>query len=102
MFSIPIMSEDQVLIFLGDLDETKTTEMDGVSAKLLTMAALVLTKPLTNILNLSIKTNLFPTQWKTGRVIPILNFGNRLDQNPFYAHLAKFLSDMYMILYTIS
>ncbi len=49
MFSIPIMSEDQVLKFLGDLDETKTTGMDGVSAKLLKMAAHVLAKPLTKM-----------------------------------------------------
>ncbi len=74
MFSIPIMSEDQVLKFLGDLDETKPTGMDGVSAKLLKMAAHV---PLTNILNLSIKTNQFPTQWKTGRCTPSHKSGNR-------------------------
>ncbi len=42
MFSIPIMSEDQVLKFLGGLDETKTTGKDRVSAKLLKMAAHVL------------------------------------------------------------
>ncbi len=59
-FSILIMSEDQVLKFHGDLDETKTTGMDGVSAKLLKMAANVLAKLLTNILNLSIKAGQFP------------------------------------------
>ncbi len=83
MFSIPIMSEDQVLKFLGDLDETKTTGKDGVSANLLKMAAHVLAKPLTNILNLSIKTDQFPTQWKTGRVTPIHKSGDRSDQNNF-------------------
>ncbi len=83
MFSIPIMSEDQVLKFLGDLDETKTTGMDGVSAKLLKMAAHLLAKPLTNILNLGIKTNQFPTQWETGRVTPINKYCNRSDQKNF-------------------
>ncbi len=83
MFSIPIMSEDQVLKFLGDLNETKTTGKDGVSATLLKLAAHVLAKPLANILNLSIKTNQFPTQWKTGRVTPIHQSGNRSDQNNF-------------------
>ncbi len=83
MFSIRIMSEDQVLKFLGYLDETKTTGKDGVSAKLLKIAAHVLAKPLTNILNLSIKTNQFTTQWKTGRVTPIHKSGNRSDQNNF-------------------
>ncbi len=81
MFSIPIMTEDQVLKFLGNLDETKTTAKDGISAKLLKMAAHVLAKPLINILNLSIKTNQFPTQWKSGRVTPIHKSGNRSDQN---------------------
>ncbi len=83
MFCIPIMSEDQVLKFLVDLDETKTTGMDGVSAKLLKMSAHVLAKPLTNILNLIIKTNQFPTHWKTGRVTPIHKSSNRSDQNNF-------------------
>ncbi len=83
MFRIPIMSEDQVLKCLGDLDERKTTGKDGVSAKLTKMAVNVLAKPLTNILNLSIKTNQFPTQWKTGRVTPIHKSGNRSDQNNF-------------------
>ncbi len=96
MFSIPIMSEDKVITFLGDLDETKTTGMDGVSAKLLKMAAHVLAKPLTNILNLIIKTNQFPTQWKSGRVTPIHKSGNRSDQNNFrptaiLCTLSKFL-----------
>ncbi len=61
MFSIPIMSEDQVLKFLGDLDETKTKGKDGVSAKLHKMATHVIAKPLANILNLIIKTNQFAT-----------------------------------------
>ncbi len=62
MFTIRIMSEDQVLKVRGDLDETKATGMDGVSGKLLQMAAPILVKPLPNILNFSIKTNQFPTQ----------------------------------------
>ncbi len=47
------------------------------------MAAHVLAKPLINILNLSIKTNHFPTQWKTGQVTPIHKSGNRSHQNNF-------------------
>ncbi len=49
------MSEDQILKFLGDVDEAKTTGMDGVSTKLLQIAAPVLAKTLTNFLNLSFK-----------------------------------------------
>ncbi len=47
------------------------------------MAAPALAKPFTNILNLSIKTNQFPTQWKTGRVTPIHKSGNGSHQNNF-------------------
>ncbi len=83
MLSIPIMSEDQVLSFLGDQDDTKMTGVDIISAKLLKMAAHVLAKLLTNILNISIKANQFPTQWKTGRVTPTHKSLNRSDQNNF-------------------
>ncbi len=50
MFIIPIMSEDQVLTYREEHDETKTTDMDGIkAAKLLKMAAFVVAKPSINI-----------------------------------------------------
>ncbi len=41
------MTQDEVLKLTGSLDDNKTTGMDGVSPKLLTMAELVLTEPFT-------------------------------------------------------
>ncbi len=43
------MTEDEFLKLIESLDENKTTRMDGVSTKLLRMAAPVLTGLLTKI-----------------------------------------------------
>ena len=65
------------------MKENKATGLDGVSAKLLRLAAPVLTKTVTHILNQSILTGHFPTSWKLGKVTPIHKSGNRSDRNNF-------------------
>ena len=82
-FSIPLITEEEVMKLIGNLGENKATGLDGVSAKLLRLAAPVLCKTVTNILNLSISTGQFPSTWKLGKVTPIHKSGNRSDQNNF-------------------
>ena len=65
MFTIPLMTQEQVLKLSPDVDETKPNITDGVSARLLKMAAPVLVGSIAKILNLSIQSNKFPTSWKT-------------------------------------
>ncbi len=83
-FSIPLITEEEVMKLIGNLGENKATGLHGVSAKLLRLAGPVLFKPITKILNLSISTGQFPTTWKLGKVTPIHKSGNRYDQNNFW------------------
>ena len=82
-FSIPLIPEDTVIELLSNLDVHKTTGLDGVSAKYLKLAAPVLSRSITSILNKSITTGQFPTKWKTGRVTPIHKAGNKSECNNF-------------------
>ncbi len=68
---------------VADLDEHKTTGLDGVSAKLLRLASPVIARSFTKILNTSINTGHFPTKWKTGWVTPFHNTGNKSECNNF-------------------
>ena len=83
LFSIPLMSETDVLKLLSSLEEGKATGLDGVSAKLLKISAPVLAKSITRLLNLSIASGTFPDVWKTGKVSPIHKAGNKSDRNNF-------------------
>ncbi len=71
-FSIPPIQEERVHELLADLDEHKTTGLDGVSAKLLRLASPVITRLITKICNTSINTGHFPTTTTTN------NNNNRL------------------------
>ncbi len=82
-FSIPPIQEERVREILADLDEHKTTGLDGVSAKLLRLASPFITRSITKILNTSINTGHFPTKWKMGCVTPIHKAGNKSECNDF-------------------
>ncbi len=82
-FSIPSIQQERVHELRSDLDEHKTTGLDGVSAKLLRLASLILTRSITKILNTSINTGHFPTKWKMGTVTPIHKAGNKSECNNF-------------------
>jgi hypothetical protein len=82
-YKIPLMEEEKVSKLLSNLDVTKSTGIDGVSAKLLKLGASVLTKSITTILNISIKTGKFPSAWKIARVTPIHKSGNKSVKNNY-------------------
>ncbi len=46
-FSIPLITEEDVMNLIGNLGENKDTGLDGVSARLLRLAGPVLSKPIT-------------------------------------------------------
>ncbi len=82
-FNIPYIQEERVHELLADLDEHRTTGLNGVSAKLLRLESPIITRSITKILNPSINTGHFPTKWKTGRVTAIHKLGNKSECNNF-------------------
>ena len=75
-FEIPAITEEFVLEQLKALKIDKAVGIDGISPKLLRIAAPIITPSLTWIMNLSIKTGTFPNIWKVAKVIPVYKAGN--------------------------
>lgn len=78
-FQIPEITNGFVFKSLMNLDTCKATGLDGISAYMLKLAAREITGSLTHILNNSIKTSVFPTQWKHAKVIPIYKNDSSLE-----------------------
>ena len=68
LMEVPISTTEKLIATLGD---SSTIGFDELDSKILKMAAKQLLQPIHFILNLSIKTNTFPTKWKIGRIIPL-------------------------------
>ena len=66
-----------VYTLLVKLSTSKVTGMDKISAKVLKVAASTIVPSLTEIFNMSIDTDQFPSEWKAARVIPLFKKGQR-------------------------
>ena len=76
-FSFRPVSVTSVYHLLVELSTSKATGMDNIAAKVLQMAAPVVAPSLTEIFNMSIDTQQFPSEWKTAKVIPLFKRGQR-------------------------
>ena len=82
-FNIPQISRDKVVNLLS-IPVYKATGNDGVSAKLLRIAAPAIADSLCKLINFCIEKQTFPTKWKVGKVTPIYKGqGNRDDKNNY-------------------
>ena len=59
------------------LSANKATGCDGISCKILKLAAPVISETLTYIFNQCITLSVFPDEWKTARIIPLYKNGHR-------------------------
>ena len=57
----------------------KSKGKDGISQECLLLGQEALAAPLTTIINESIETGVFPTDWKEAIVVPILKKGDSKD-----------------------
>ena len=82
--NIPQISRDKVVNLLLSIPVYKATGNDGVSAKLLRIAAPAIADSLCKLINFCIEKQTFPTKWKVGKVTPIYKEqGNRDDKNNY-------------------
>ncbi|CAB4023335.1 Hypothetical predicted protein [Paramuricea clavata] len=82
-FSFRPVSVTLVYTLLVNLSTTKATGMDKISAKILQVAAPVIAPSLTEIFNMSIDSDQFPSDWKAARVIPLFKKGQRSMLNNY-------------------
>ena len=71
------MHENVVLKILKSLKTKRSFGYDGLSSEILKLASEVLVVPLTYIINFSIVTGKFPSNWKISKVIPLFKKGDK-------------------------
>ena len=74
-FTFKAVKESDILIELINLKQEKVSGLDNFSSGLLKDVALVLTKRLTFIINLSLETGVVPRECKVAKVIPLYKSG---------------------------
>ena len=72
---------------LEGMDKTKSFGLDKIHPFLLQSSVIEIYQPLTFIINLSLKTGVFPESLKIAKVIPIFKQGSRLlcNYNYYYS-----------------
>ena len=81
-FEFTEIHKETVLRHLTTLNVKKATGADGISAKLLRMAAPGIATSLTKLFNYSLKTGQIPREWKAAHVTPVHTKGvNELAEN---------------------
>ena len=71
------VNEVEIFLLLESIDTKKSFGIDKVHPLLLSTAALEIFRPLTHIINLTLKQGIFPDSLKTAKVIPIFKQGSR-------------------------
>jgi len=68
--------ESQIYKELRNLKRKKATGLDNFLSGLLKDAASVIAKPLTYIINLSLRSGTVPAEWKEAKVLPLFKSGS--------------------------
>ena len=76
-FKLKTVSEYKVRQILKQLKSKKNFGHDGISSQVLKIGAKILVIPLTFIINSSILTGKFPTNWKIAKVTPLYKKGDK-------------------------
>ena len=82
-FKFSKVSELEVFLLLDGMDKTKSFGLDKIHPFLLQSSAKEIYQPLTFIINLPLKTGVFPESLKIAKVIPIFKQGYRLLCNSY-------------------
>ena len=82
-FSFRPTTSSIVFTHLNRLSKTKSTGLDNISAKLIRECADIISGPLCDLFNKSLKSGIFPDDWKCARVIPLFKQGDSSDLNNY-------------------
>ena len=82
-FKLKPVGECKVLKILKSLQSKKSFGHDGISSEVLKLGADVLAVPLTFIINISIQTGKFPTNWKISKVKPLHKKENKTSMKNY-------------------
>jgi hypothetical protein len=82
-FSIPLLTEENVIKIIYSFKIRKASGSDGISMRFIKKFALFLTPLLIYLMNRSITSCVFPTAWKISRVSAIHKSGDKQTPNNY-------------------
>ncbi|MCG7877652.1 MAG: reverse transcriptase family protein [Candidatus Thiodiazotropha endolucinida] len=82
-FKIPLITTSQVSQFIHKLDPAKATGLDGIGPRILKLVCNIISPSITDLINKSIQTGLFPNQLKMAKVLPIFKTGAKDDPSNY-------------------
>ena len=82
-FKFTAISEAEVLKILSHLDTSKSTGPDGISAKLLKLAAPSISGSLATLFNHSLMSGRVPSEWKVANITPVPKGGDKQQVNNY-------------------
>jgi hypothetical protein len=80
---IPPMTIKQTEQIIKDIPSGKATGADGLSIRLIKLAASVIAPSLTKLMNHCMLTGSFPAVWKIAKVIPLHKSGDKSNKNNY-------------------
>ena len=75
-FKFGRVEEEDILALLRGLDPNKATGVDGVSAKIIRVAASGISGSLTSLFNYSLECGMMPSEWKSAHITPVPKGGD--------------------------
>ena len=75
-FNLQAVHPDDILKIISSLKNSKSSGVDYIDTSIIKLAKSEILPAITHIVNLSIKHSVFPSFWKTAKVIPILKKGD--------------------------
>ncbi|CAB4037464.1 Hypothetical predicted protein, partial [Paramuricea clavata] len=82
-FTIPLITIDDILNLAAELDQNKSTGLDGISAYFIKSSIHSIAPIILRICNMSIENGVFPNMWKKARLIPIYKAKTRTERNNY-------------------
>ena len=83
VFSVPDITNAQVLQIIKGISPHKAAGIDKISARFLHIAAPILAPSIARLINMSFSTGTFPTHWKTANVTPLFKQGAASDPSNY-------------------
>ena len=83
IFKFRLVSVSEVQRILKSLKCSKSVGADNLPSRLLEHPASAIALPLTYIINLSLKSGLVPTEWKSAKIVPIHKAGSRSNMDNY-------------------
>ena len=76
-FEFTAITETDVLSIIRNLRNTKSVGLDDISVFVLKLCATEIAPSIAYLINFSLKSGTFPTQWKRAKIIPIHKSGDK-------------------------